>query len=67
MQKAAELCAASSGRGETAALGKQIEFGNSRRTCVAEELNHAGHGIRAVESAFGAVNNFPTLSTLSSA
>ena len=44
--------------GIAAAFGEEIEFGNARGAAMAEELDDARNRIRAVESAFGAVDDF---------
>src|SRR2546430_4908563 len=44
--------------GIAAAFGEKIEFGNARGAAMAEELDDARHVIGAVESAFGAVDDF---------
>ncbi len=56
-EKAGNQSTAARGR-ITAALGEEIQLGNARGAAMAEELNDAGDGIGAVESAFSAVNDF---------
>src|SRR4029077_3419755 len=55
VEESADLGSAASGR-KAAAFGEEIDFGNARGTLMADDLNDAGHGVGAVESALGTVN-----------
>ena len=55
--QAADMCAPS-GRGKAAAFREEVDLGNAGCPAMTDDLDHAGHGISAVESAFSAVDNF---------
>src|SRR5262249_33443628 len=56
VQESTELRSASSGS-KTTAFCEQIDLGYARGTLMADDLDDAGHGVRAVKSALGAMNN----------
>ena len=55
-KKAAELRAAARG-GKAAAFSEEIDFGNAGSAAMTDDLNHAGHGVGAIEGAFGAMDD----------
>src|SRR5882757_7563567 len=56
-EDAAEVCATACGR-KIAAFGVDAECGNTGITAMREELDDAGNGVAAVNSAFRATHNF---------
>src|SRR5712672_384405 len=62
-EQAAELRATASGR-KAAAFREEIEFGDARGALVADDLDYAGHGVRAIESALSAMNEFDLVNVI---